>query len=222
MHIIMERLGLAGNPIICKEVKSKTQEYRPFIKQEIDVLIEDGVVILDLTEETIEDQQKAGRPFGYVSARGDILLKAPSIKTQVAIFRDPEKFFVPNTGWKGFCTRPDLSSLEDLTKIDAEKLRERTGLEDLDEIIPSSASTLTELTFKYFDRTTKEGKGVWLFGRDYGFRYGRTNHPMNRSDAPEFFRIGFAGGVVVDYLVGGCGPDRIYVHVARLIVAKKK
>lgn len=217
-----ERLDSRGKLIVYKDVESKPQEYRPFTEQETGVLIGDGVAILDLTEETIEDQQKAGRRFGYVSARGDILLKVPSIKTQVAIFPDPERFFVPNTGWKGFSTRDDLAMQEELTKKDAEELRERTGLEDLDEIIPSSAATLTQLTFLYFDRTTREGKGVWLFGRDYGFRYGRTNHPMNRSDAPEFFRVGFAGGVVVDYLVGGCGRERIYVHVVRLIVAKKK
>ena len=221
MYIVMERLGLAGNPITCEEVKSKTQEYRPFIEQEIGVLIKDGAVFLDLTEETIEDEQKAGRPFGYVSARGDILLKAPSIGAQVAIFPDPERFFVPNTGHIGLFTIPDSLVQEQIIRKDVEALRKRTGLEDLDVIIPSSAATLTELTFRYFDRTSQEGKGVWLFGRDYGNRYGRTNHPMNKSGY-EFFRVGFAGGVVVDYLVGGCGPDRIYVHVVRLIVAKKK
>lgn len=196
----------------------KPQEYRPFTDAERKALIKDGAFFISLTGETIEGQQTAGRLFRYVTDGGDRLLKLPSIRTEVAIYPDPKKFFVPNSGGR------DLSTQEEFAKKDGQALRKRLGLKDdsVDVIIPDQASTLTELTFKYLDETTKKGKGVWLFGRDYDYLYGRTKNAVNESGS----LVAGVGGAypvdgvdVSDWSRGDGGGG---VRVVRLVVAKKE
>lgn len=182
------------------------------------------VQFFNLTGETIAGQQAAGRPFRYVTDGGNRLLKLPSINTQVAIYPNPNKFFILNSGNK------DLPTQETLAKKDGQELRKRLGLKDdsLDVIIPDQASTLTELTFKYLDETTQEGKGVWLFGEEYAsaqgltWVYGRTKNPVNKSGSL-VAHVGFArpdSGLSVSHWNADLGDGR--VHVVRLVVAKKK
>jgi len=204
------------------ETKTLSQEFRPFIDQEKEALVKDGAAILDLeVGATIEGQQEAGRLFRYVNYGGDggdRLLKSPSIIAQVAIYPAPERFFIPNSGNK------DLPTQEQLAKEDGQELRKRLGLEDdsVDVIIPDQASTFTELTFKHLDETTQKGKGVWLFGNEYGNLYGRTKNPVNES-GPHVAHVGGAipdHGVAVSHWRAAHGS--VYVHVVRLVVAKKK
>jgi hypothetical protein len=213
--------NLSGNQNI--EVKPIPQEYRPFTSEEERKLIIDGVHFIDLMGETIEGQQAEKRLFTYVTNGGDRLLKLPSIKARVAIYTDPKKFFIPNSG-------KDLAAQEQLAKKDGEELRKRLGLKDdgVDVVIPDQASTLTELTFKYLDETTKQGKGIWLFGKEYAsvqglnWIYGRTKNPVNESGSI-VSRVGHVDPV--DGLaVGEWFADDGYnaVQVVRLIVAKKK
>lgn len=200
--------------------KEKLQEYRPFTNEEERALKEDGAHFIDLTGETIEGEQEAGRLFRYITNGGDRLLKLPSIKTRVAIYPDLKRFFIANSGNK------DLQTQEKLAKKDGEELRARLGLKDdsLDVIIPDQASTLTELTFKYLDET-----GVWLFGEEYAsvqglsWVYGRTKNPVNKSGS-HVASVGRAspdgGGVFVSvWDVDGGSVDLL---VVRLVVAKKK
>jgi len=206
------------------EVKPIPQEYRPFTDQETKALVKDGAHIFSLDGETIEGQQASERLFWYVCDGGDRLLKLPSIKTQVAIYTDPKRFFIPNSGNK------DLETQEKLAQKDGQELRERLGLKDegVDVIIPDQASTLTELTFKYLDETTKKGKGVWLFGNEYAkaqgliWVYGRTKNPVNESGS-NVAGVGDAhpgrGVDVSDWNAGNGNDD---VRVVRLVVAKKK
>ncbi len=204
--------------------KEKLQEYRPFTDQEKGALIKDGAVILSLTGETIEGQRTAGRLFRYVTNGGDRLLKLPAIGTEVAFFPDPKRFFIPNSGNK------DLPTQEKLAKKDGQDLRKRLGLEDdsLDVIIPEQASTFTELIFKYLDETTRKGKAVWLFGKEYAsaqdlsWVYSRTKNPVNESGS----YVALVGnvypdiGVYVNFWNTDFGNDD--VQVVRLVVAKKK
>lgn len=205
------------------EAKPILQEYRPFTNEEERTLIEDGAYFIDLDGETIEGQQTAKRLFRYVTDGGDRLLKLPSIKARVAIYTDPKRFFIPNSSNK------DLQTQEKLAKKDGQELRKRLGLEEdgLDVIIPDQASTLTELIFKYLDETTKQGRGVWLFGPEYAaaqgasFVYGRTKNPVNESGS-HVAVVGAANpddGVVVG---GWCCRGNDDVPVVRLVVAKKK
>lgn len=202
------------------ETKPLSQEFRPLTDQEQERLIKDGAFILDLiTGNTIEDQEGAGRLFRYIYREGgDRLLKLPSIITQVAIYPDPEKFFIPNSGSK------NLPTQEELAKKDGQELRERLGLKDdsLDVIIPDQASTLTEVTFRYLDETTKKDKAVWLFGPNYGYLYGRTKNPVNDSGSL-VANVGNARpghGIGVSGWSAGGGHEGL--HVVRLVVAKKK
>ncbi len=200
------------------EVKPIPQEYRPFTDEETKKLIKDGAVIFSLIGETIEHQRTTGRLFRYIADGGDRLLKLPSIKTQVAIYPDPRRFFIPNSGNK------DLPTQEKLTEKDGQELRKRLGLKDdgVDVIIPDQASTLTELIFQHLDKTTKKGNPVWLFGEDYGYLYGRTKNPVNESGS----HVAYVGDAYPDYGVSvndwnaDDGHDRL--RVVRLIVAKKK
>ncbi len=214
-------IATAASPI---EAKAIPQEYRPFTDLETKALVNDGAHIFNLTGETIEGEQGSGRLFRYLFDGGDRLLKLPSINTQVAIYTDPKKFFIPNSGNK------DLLTQEELAKKDGQELRKRLGLKDksVDVIIPDSASTFTELTFKYLDETTKQGKGVWLFGSKYAkaqglsWVYGRTKNPVNESGSfvAGVGNAGPGGGLVVGNWRRGRGSDGI--RVVRLVVAKKK
>lgn len=157
------------------------------------ILKEDGAKVYELGRTTINTQRDAqrakGKPsFWYVTDGGD---SRPSRLSQVAIYSDPERFFVPNTGGK------NLTAQEKLVKKDAEDLRKRLKSEDIDEVIPEEASTLTEVTFMYLDET-----GEWLFSETYArahnlnFVYGRTKNPTK-----------FSHGVVSDVAdVGGALP----------------
>lgn len=198
-------------------VEVNPQEYCPFTDQERKALIKDGAAILRLTGETIESQLKARKLFGFVTRGGNRLLKTPSIRTEVAIYPSPNRFFIPNSGNK------DLRTQERLAKKDGQELRKKLGLKDdsLTVIIPSQASTLTELIFKYLDETTKKGKGVWLFGPDYGCLFGRTKHIVD-----EFgFLVAAVGHVNPDQGVWvGCwdrdaGLDGL--RAVRLVVKKE-
>ncbi len=204
------------------QVETKLQEFRPFTDQEKEALIRDGAVILSLTGEAIEGQIASGRLFGHVVVdRRDRLFKLPSLKAEVAIYPDPRRFFIPRSGNK------KLPEQEELAKKDGQNLRERLSLKDdsVDVIIPDQASTFTELVFQYLDRTTKQGKGVWLFGRDYNNRYGRTRNLIERPPdySPYVAVVGHdpSYGVRIDIW----HPDFLGhkdVRVVRLVVARKK
>ncbi len=179
------------------------------------VLKENSAAIYDLTgEETIKDEQRGGRPFVHVDG-GRCLLESRSMRSQVAIFLDPTMFYVPNTEDKY------LKEQVRLTEIDAEGLRDKLGLEDIDLIIPVAAATLTELTFKHLDAT-----GVWLFGKNYGFLFARTKNGTNTSGS-KVANVGMVPpiegmveGLVVNELSSGRGTK--LVRVVRLVIPKMK
>lgn len=196
------------------EVKLIPQEFRPFTDQEIRALVRDGAVIFDLTGETIEEQRTAGRLFTHVADRGDRLLKLPSMKIPVAIYPDPKRFFIPRSGDK------DLTTQEGLARKDGQELRKRLILDDLDVVIPKQAATLTELIFKYLDQTTEQGKGVWLFGSDYGGLYGRTTNPANESGSLVAHVGAGPHGVYVSY--ESCNVGFFILRVVRLVVARNR
>lgn len=142
--------------------------------EEREVLVKDGAVLYLPTGETINAQKQNNRPFWYVSEGYIIdgrnrLLDFPSRLIEIAIYPDPERFFAPGTFGKS------KAAQEDLLKEDRDQLRKRTGLENLDQILPE-ASEGTERIFKYFDET-----GIRLLGVDYGYRWIRTNTPTNKS-----------------------------------------
>lgn len=140
----------------------------------------------------------------------------PSRLSEVAIYPDPERFFVDGTGDK------DVNTQESMAQKDGENLRERLKASELDVIIPDEASTLTELTFRHLD-----GTGEWLFSKRYAevhglrFIYGRTKNPTNE-DGSYVANVGRADpdhGLIVDYWRRDDGYG--LVLATRLVVPKR-
>ncbi|MBI2028029.1 MAG: hypothetical protein HYT07_00330 [Candidatus Levybacteria bacterium] len=182
-------------------------EFRQFTDREKESLKNDGAIIYELNGETILDQMNKGRLFGYVARGGNRLLRVPSLRTQVAIYLDPEKFFISNSN-------KELLAQEKLAERDSQELRDKLGFDSLTVIIPNQASTLTELAFKHLDET-----GVWLFGRGYSYLYGRTNNPVNEtgSNVAHVGNSNPSNGISIGYWPSRNGSR--WVYVVRLIVA---
>lgn len=148
-----------------------------FTDEEKEALKNDGAVIYLPTGETIKSQKDNGRSFWYI-ANGyqkngkNRLTEFPARRIEVAIYPDPERFFVPGS----FSQTTDQQIA--LVKTDAHSLREKLGLPNIDEILPE-ASEVTEILFKHFDATS-----IRILGQDYfkdGYwSYIRTNTPTNK------------------------------------------
>lgn len=189
-----------------------------FTDEEKEALRTDGAVIYLLHGETIlsqkESQRAKGKPsFGYVVDAGERLLVLPSRKIELAIYPDPEKFFVPQSFNKS------VKKQEEVVAQDARDLRERLNLTGISEIIPDEAATLSEIVFQHLDAT-----GVWLFGKEYAaaqgldWVYGRTKNPTNASGS-HVASVGDADpddGLGVDGWLRGDGRHR--VGALRLVV----
>ncbi len=147
-----------------------------FSDKERQALLADGAVIYPLSGETIATQREKRRAehqpsFWYV-VNGGRLSDRPSRLSEVAIYPDPARFFIENSGGK------TLPLQEQLAKEDSEKLRKRLGVEGITVVIPEEASTLTGVAFKHLDIT-----GERLFSQQYAevhdseLIYGRTKNP---------------------------------------------
>ena len=185
-----------------------------FTDQERRVLIGDGAVLYLPTGETIKGQREAGRPFwnitdGFIRAGKNRLTEFPSRRIEVAIYPDPERFFVPDTSKK------TLDQQIALIEHDAQSLRERLGLSNIGEIIPE-VPEVTEVLFRHFDATK-----VRILGPDYRrdryWSYVRTSTPTTRLGS----RVAFVGylSVEVGLDVGSWDRgDMSFLHAARWVV----
>lgn len=214
-NLFNRKKGNVPRSVPTPESKKISQEFRPFTHEERRSLMEDGATIVSLVgEETIEDQERAGKRIELPVGSGDSLLKTCSTITEVAIYLDPKRFFILNSDNK------DLPTQEELAKKDGEELRERLGLRnsDLDVIIPQQASILTGLILQYIKET-----GIWLFGDSYLNLSGRTKNPVDES-----------GSLVADVTVAtypnkcvrvdqhSINSGSFGIAVVRLVVAKKE
>lgn len=189
---------------------SETFVFLPYTDEEKRILKEDGAVIYSLEGETIQVQREGGRKFWYVVDAGERFLTLPSRVMEVAIYPDPERFFVPDSFNK------TKAQQEELVRKDGQELRVRLGIGDLEEILPE-APEATEVLFKHLDET-----GVRLLGENYGYRYIRTNTPINSvgSIVAHVGSFGAGGGPDVDdWFAHGGGPD---VGAARWVVKVKR
>jgi hypothetical protein len=167
-------------------------EMKRFDRNERETLLKDGAYIYGLAGETmslqIEIQKQKGWPsFTYIEKPNEEFLLKPSLISEVAIYPDPNKFFIPNSGMAM------LYEQEELTKDDTKDLRQRLQLPGISVIIPKEVSTLTEITFKHLD-----GTGNWLFGCEYALAhnlksiYGRTKDSVDEHD-PNTAAVGGIG-----------------------------
>lgn len=192
-----------------------------FCDEEKRVLVDDGAIIYGLTGETVNSQKISQRAkekpsFWFVTSGGERLVGRPSRLSEVAIYPDPEKFFIEDSGSK------NLADQGGLVEKDGESLRSRLGLEGITVVIPDEVSTLTEVTFKYLDET-----GNWLFGEKYAkahdldFIYGRTKNPTNASGSSVAVvgRARPVSGLYVNYWDADGGNRHVWA--VRLVVPKE-
>lgn len=192
-----------------------------FTGEQIKALFNDGAVIYEPAGETItaqkESQKAIGKPsFWYVVNVGEKLVNRPSKLSAVAIYPDPERFFIENSSMK------NVTQQERLAEEDGKKLRNRLGVEGITVIVPEEASTLTGLTFKHHAQTE-----VWLFSQIYAQAHGlntihgRTKNPINKSGS----RVAHVGNTSLDsgLLVSGWARDLGHggVWIVRLVVPKR-
>jgi hypothetical protein len=165
-------------------------------------------VVFDPLETSLAKLKSARKPFWYITCQDNEgfmnLLSRPS---QVAIFPEPEKFYIPESN------NLSLKEQEDLVKVDqAEVLKAKMGIDGVEEVIDNVA-TNAGLVFAHFDKT---GGKVRLHGKDYGYRYTRTNTLTVGSGVAA---VGsFRGGSGL--FVSGWDADdgHSYVWVSRLVV----
>lgn len=165
-----------------------------FTDEERQVLLEDGALVYQLRGETIkiqrENQERKKKPsFWYITNESEKLTGRRSKLSEVAIYPDPERFFIEGTGGN------NLIEKEEIVKEDAQKERKRLGLSGITVVIPGEAATLTEVTFKHLDQT-----GKWLFGEEYAqfhrlqFIYGATKSPTDLIGS-EVAAVGYANPI---------------------------
>ncbi len=186
-----------------------------FTDEERKALVDDGAVIYLPTGETIKAQKSARRPFWYIAdgfkENGvNRLTEFPSRPIEVAIYPDPERFFVPESNSK--TTDQQIALVEQ----DAHALRERLGLPNIGEVLPES-SEATEVLFKHFDAT-----GVRILGQDYmkdGYwSYIRTNTPTNKEGSGVAFVGGWDAADGLDVFDWLRDASDVYFHAARWVV----
>lgn len=159
-----------------------------FTNRQKEVLVGDGAVLYLPVGESIQNQ-RVNRKFCYVASGYDEnganrLLDFRSRIIEVAIYPEPERFFVPDTFNK------TTNQQEILRKQDIENLKERLGLENIT-IIRPEATEVVDIMFQHFDAT-----GICLLGKDFideykGYwRYIKTSTPTSR-DGSHLARVGY-------------------------------
>lgn len=174
-----DRKFLEGELSRFRKHTAKSQETRPddaptFSEGAREAIENADGMIYEKKGESIEDQKNAERPFsvgiGYKHLP-DHVRETPSTYGQVAIFPNPQEFFVPRSFWL-----PVQAQLK-LVAQDAASLRQRLGVEDIDEVIPEVAADLTDITFQHFDKTGQ--KLFEAFPLEFDPHFGVTQMPMS-------------------------------------------
>lgn len=186
-----------------------------FTDEEKKALVDDGAVLYLPIGETIQAQKAAKRPLwyvneGYKEGGKNRLTEFPSRAIEVAIYPDPERFFVPDSFSK--TTDQQIALVEQ----DAHALRERLGLPNIGETLPE-ASEATEVLFKHFDATN-----VRILGQDYqkngAWSYIRTITPINKEGSYVAY-VGFWYAVIGLYVYDWYRDySGVNIHAARWVV----
>ena len=174
---------------------------RDFAKSTIRDIERNNGVILDPLETSLALLVAAGRSFwSIVNMENPDFMNLVSRPTQIAIFREPEKFYVPESNNKS------LKEQEQLLEVDeAEVIRKSWGIGGL-KLVIGDVATHPGLVFAYFDKT---GGKIKLHGEYYGYRQVRTDTPTVGSRVAG---VGYFYGVDGLY-VDGWRRDVGYVHV---------
>jgi hypothetical protein len=197
-----------------KELSAKESPFVPFTQEEKEKLRAEGALIYAIGEETVAEQMQRNDGFWNIRHENEAeYLEVPARRMEVAIFPDPEKFFVPESYMK------DKDEQERLLLEDTGILRAKLGFDNsVTQILPEIAEA-TSVIFKHKDTT-----GTRLLGEEYSCASIRTN-TSHRKDGWDFklqvgnFFEGRIEGMEIAYsrAVNGQG----HTSAARFIVKEK-
>lgn len=140
---------------------------REFGQQETEVLLQDGALIYPSTGLSMFAQYKQGFPIDETWYQYVGIAKIAAVRsqvTQIALYPDPDKFYIPNSENK------TLTEQELLAEQESALLRQRLGVDGLIIPIPANSATLTEIISRHQMAT-----GEILLGKKYGFKTIRTS-----------------------------------------------
>jgi|SRR3989344_1867263 len=125
-------------------------------------------VVFDPFETSLAGLRVAKRPL-WISYEGEEFMNLVSRPTQVAIFPHRKDFYVPESN---NLSLPDQGQL---LEVDLEEvIKKKWGVGGMDFAI-GDVATHAALPFAYLERP--ESKGVRLHGRDYDYKFARTDTP---------------------------------------------
>lgn len=176
-------------------------------EREKEILKNDGALIYRPNGLTIRGQRIAGRRI-YYHVRNPRLLDCPSRQIEVAIYPAPDRFFVPG------CFERRVRDQRQLLRDDAESLRRRLSINNLDEIIPEAAD-FVEVFHQHLDITGKR-----LLGVNYDFASVRTDTPVLSKPNEHRFAVIQDETKVNCLYIYGSGWWRNNVGVARWLVPR--
>lgn len=162
----LEQVGL--------EIPAGDYIFLPYTDDEKQVLKDDGAVVYLLEGESIGSQKRGGKRFWSDWHNGHPIEDLTSRIYEVAIWPDPEKFFVPGTSNKS------KKRQEELVRADGEKIRARLGIPNFTEILPETPE-VTEVMFRHFDLTNVRLLGEAYTTKEGYWLYVRNNTPTNES-----------------------------------------
>lgn len=166
--------------------------------------------VYSLTGETIADQKENGKKFWRITESGDnSVLAVRSLIGDVAIDPRPNTFFLPKSN------NLTLNQQLELTAEYSYKLQRKLQTDAVEAIL-GQAPDYTALAFAHLDATDER-----LFGKNYGFRYTRTQTPVGRSGVAVVGVFSADGGLDVNDWRRGDGSDSIWavpLVVPKLVV----
>ena len=155
--------------------------------REIQILTRDGIAVLNLRGDTLQDQIKARRSL--IVHRDSVVVPVESGIHQVGIYPYFGRFFVPGT------YNATLEESENLILKDTEELKQRLGIGNITGVIPDNVANVTELIFQYAENTR-----VWLLGGNWtlghtydeefsSFSAVRTKNPVTGGNGSTDFAV---------------------------------
>lgn len=158
--------------------------------------------VFDPLETSLARLVSARKPFNYIVHQySDEFMNVTSRPSQVVIFPEPEKFYVPESN------NLSLADQRSLQAVDTQEiLKKKWGIGGVEEVIDNVA-THSGLFFAHFAKT---GGKVRLHGEDYGFRFARTETPTVGSRVASVGHFHADDGLFVGHWCAGYGANDLW------------
>lgn len=173
--------------IAIQELLSQTQEWnkanmvREFSPGTLKDIERNHGVVFNPLESSLAKLVAAKKPFwGFKNRDNPDFMNLVSRPTQIAIFPEPQDFYVPESNNLHLDQQRELLAVDEI-----EVVKKKMGIGGL-RLIMGDVATHTGLVFAYFDRSEPtdvmfaflyRSDGIRLHGADYDYRYARTETP---------------------------------------------